>query len=131
MFESERLGWRQVSRFPQGFGLHTAKGISGTLLPTALNNFKAHFPPLKRISCARRRQGTARGRRGERRGEASYSGLHIQPLGENWKVTLVFTNYLSNLRRPGLRLCPHGLPRLFFCGVRHHSASPGQPYFDL
>lgn len=68
--ESERLGWLQVSRFPQGFGLHTAKGISGTLLPTALNNFKAHFPPLKRISCARRRQGTARGRRGKRRGEA-------------------------------------------------------------
>lgn len=23
-----------------------------------------------------------------------------QPLGENWMATLVFTNYLSNLRRP-------------------------------
>lgn len=29
-----------------------------------------------------------------------------QPLGENWMVTLVFTNYLSNLRRPDRRLCP-------------------------
>ena len=47
------------------------------------------------------------------------------------KVTLVFTNYLSNLRRPGLRLCPHGLPRLFFCGARCHSTSPGRPCFGL
>lgn len=77
----ERKESASVEVSPRLWSTHRRGDLRDPLLPTALNNFKAHFPPLKRISCARRqgtpsRQEEEEEEEKERRGrEASYLGL--------------------------------------------------------